>query len=71
MRIFYIRAVAAAVLMTSSVGVVAAPQGRSKPTKPTPPPKPQPPTDSTAGGDFVQCVNDGNSVQICMIRFGG
>ena len=70
MRIFCLRAVAAAVLMMSSVGVVAAPQRPSKPTKPTPPPKPQPPTDPTAGGEFVHCVNDGNSVQICMIRFG-
>ena len=70
MRIFYIRAVAAAVLMTSSVGVVAAPQRPPRPTKPTPPPRPQPPTDPTPGGDFVQCVSEGNSVQICMVRFG-
>ena len=66
-----IRVVMAAVLITSSVGVSAAPQKPPRPTKPNPPPKPQPPTNPTPGGDFVQCVSEGNSVQICMINFGG
>ena len=70
MNKLFIRAVTAAVLTTSSVSVGAAPQKPPKPTKPTPPPKPQPPTNPTPAEDFVRCVSDGNSVQICRINSG-
>ena len=71
MKRFCIRAAMVTMLITSSVAVSAAPEKPPKPTKPAPPPKPQPPTDPTPGGDFVQCVNDGNSVQTCLAMFGG
>lgn len=71
MKNIYIRAVVAAVLMTSTVSVGAAPQKPPRPTKPTPPPKPQPPTNPTPSEDFIRCVNDGNSEQFCTINFGG
>lgn len=71
MKSICLRALVAAVLMTSTVSVSAAPQKPPRPTKPTPPPKPQPPTNPTPGEDFIRCVNDGNSVQFCMINFGG
>lgn len=67
MKKLCLRAVMVAVLLTPSVSISAAPQ---KPAKPSPPPKPQPPANPTPGENFVQCLNEGNSVQVCMLNFG-
>lgn len=64
MRKLTARAMLAAMLVASSVSVAAAP---AKPPKPTPP---APPTNPTPGGDFVQCMATGASVQVCSATTG-
>lgn len=66
MKHLYTRAIVAALLLTTSVGVSAAPDKPAKPTKPTPPPAPPQDTPPTPG-DIIRCMAEGNSIQVCMI----
>lgn len=65
------RAIVVAMLVASSVSVSAASPKPPKPPKPAPPTVPAPPANPTPGGDFVKCMADGNSVQICMAGYPG
>lgn len=71
MRNFRTLRVLAALLMAASIGTSAAYAGAVKPTPPTKPTKPAPPANPTPGGDFVQCMMEGNGIQICLAQAGG
>lgn len=59
-------AIVAAMLLTSSVGIAAAPAKPPKPTKPTPPPPPPEDIGPTTG-EIIMCMATGNSIQVCMV----
>lgn len=73
MKRLHAYATVAAMLVTSSAAIDAAP---AKPARPAPPAKPAtppaPPQDTgPTTGDIIRCMATGNSIQICMIGGAG
>lgn len=71
MKRLHAQCAAAIVLAMTGTSLSAAP---ARPPKPTPPPKPArpaPPTNPTPGGDFIQCMISGNSIQVCLATSNG
>lgn len=70
MKHLYVRAIVAAMLMTSTAGAIAAPAKPAAPPKPAKPPKPTPPpAQPDAGptpGEIIMCMATGNSMQTCL-----
>lgn len=78
MRNIFVRiAIGTAFAISTTVVGLAPAAAAPTPSKPTPPPKPPkppkptPPTDPTPEEVYIQCIADGNSVQVCLANSGG